>query len=129
MIHVFTQFAANPTCSSGGFFGLPTWYKYLKVEYSPITKKCEVQFQLMKDGKFNGDDVILVGLSVIDILIRIAALIAVFFVIYGGIKYITSQGSPDGTKAAQSTIQNALVGLIITIVAAAFVSFIGTTLT
>lgn len=129
MIQLFTQFAADPTCSTGGFFGLPTWYKYLQVEYSDITKECEVQFSLMKDGTFNGSDLLLVGLSVVDILIRIIALIAVFFVMYGGIRYITSQGSPDGTKAAQNTIMNAMIGLAIAITASALVAFIGAYIT
>lgn len=76
-------------------------------------------------GQFDGTPIILVGLGVIDILIRVAALVALFFVLYGGIKYITSQGSPEGTKAAKDTLQNALLGLIIAITAAALVAFIG----
>ncbi|HEU5121660.1 MAG TPA: pilin [Candidatus Saccharimonadales bacterium] len=126
MLDMFTTFAA---CSRPGFFSLPTWYKYLEVEPKTVGSTgqeiCEVQFSLMDGGKFNGTDVLLVALGVVDILIRIAALVAVGFVIYGGFRYMTSQGSPDGTKAAQSTIINALVGLVVAILAAAIVSFIG----
>ncbi len=127
MIQLLQNFAA--ACPSPGFFDLPTWYRYLPVDKSSVTGKCEVQFNLMEGGKFNGSDILLVGLSVIDILLRIAALVAVGFVIYGGIRYITSQGSPDGTKGAQNTIINAVAGLAITMVAAAFVAFIGNTIT
>ena len=126
MIQLLTKFAATPSCEGGGFFGFPTWYKYLEVEYQASTKTCHIQFDLIdSSGKFQYMDLVLVTLSIIDILIRITALVALFFVMYGGIKYTTSQGSPEGTKAAQGTIQNALLGLIIAIVAAAFVSFIG----
>jgi Type IV secretion system pilin len=120
---IFERFAA--TCSTGGFFDFPSWYKYLGSEYSTVTKRCEVKFDLMKGGKFNGDDVLLIGLGVIDLLIRIAAIVAVGYVIYGGIKYITSQGSPDGVKNAQNTILHAVIGVAIAIIAAAVVGFIG----
>jgi hypothetical protein len=126
MIQLLQNFAAG--CSSPGFFGIPTWYKYLDVSKSSITKECEVKFDLMSGGKFNGDGIILIGLGIVDILIHIVALLAVFFVIYGGIKYITSSGSPENTKGAKDTIVNALLGLAIAIVAAAVVSFIGNTL-
>ncbi len=124
MIQLLQSFAQ--TCSNPGFFSFPTWYKYLKTVPDDLTQKCEIQFSLMKANKFNGGDVLLVGLGVIDILIRIAALVAVGFVLFGGIKYITSQGSPEGTKSAQNTILNALIGLAIAIVASAVVAFLGT---
>ncbi len=129
MIHFLQNFANDKTCGGGGFFDLPTWYKYLKVEYSHITEKCEVQFTLMRGPErnkvFNGDDLLLVTLAIIDILIRVAALAAVLFVMYGGIKFITSQGSPEDTKNARDTILHALIGLAVAITAAAVVAFIG----
>ncbi len=129
MIHIIDKLAATSSCDLPGFFSLPTWYKYLKVkpEPDPITEKCEVQFHLMNGGVFNGGDMLLIGLAIVDILIRIAALVAVAFVLYGGIKYITSQGSPEGIKAAQNTILNAVIGLVIAILAATIVAFIGRT--
>lgn len=121
------QLFAKEDCPTPGFFSLPTWYKYLEVKKDSVTNQCEVQFSLMNQGKntFNGNDILLVGLGVIDILIQLAALIAVGFVIYGGIRYITSQGSPDATKGAQNTILTALIGLAIAIIAAATVAFLG----
>jgi len=55
----------------------------------------------------------------------IAGLAAVIFVIYAGIKYITSQGSPNETARAQSTIIYALIGLAIAIIAVPTVSYLG----
>ena len=124
MIQIFDTLARS--CPEPKLFELiPTWYRYLKLQDDDITNKCEVSFRLMKNDKFNGTDILLVGLGIIDILIRIAALVAVAFVLYGGIKYITSQGSPENTKSAQNTILNALIGLAITIIAATLVAFIG----
>lgn len=123
MLQLFQTFAAK--CDPPGFFSLPTWYKYLEVKNDSITNQCEIQFSLMKNNAFNGGDILLIGLGVIDILIRLAALIAVGFVLYGGIRYITSQGSPDATKGAQNTILTALIGLAIAIIAAAAVAFLG----
>ena len=104
---------------------LPTWHQYLGDETNPATGQCQAKFSLMKNGAFNGGDLLLVALGIIDILIRLGALVAVGYVIYGGFRYIMSQGSPEDTKAAQSTIINAIAGLIIAILAAAIVSFIG----
>lgn len=130
LLHGIVNFAAEKcTLGNDGFFGFPTWYKYLGGERTGElvdgTRKCEVAFSLMKDDKFNGGDLLLVAISIVDMLIRLVALVAVFFVMYGGIRYITSQGSPDGTKAAQGTIMNALIGLAIAITASALVAFIG----
>ena len=60
-----------------------------------------------------------------DFLLRVAALVAVAFVIIGGFKYMTAQGEPAGVKSATQTLVGALVGLVIAIIATAVVSFIG----
>lgn len=121
--NVLQTFAA--ACNNHpSFFGFPTWYKYLDVK--EVAGKCEVQFSLYSQATgFNGDDTLRVALAIIDILVRVAALVALAFVIYGGIKYTTSQGSPEGTKSAKDTLFNALIGLVIAIIAASVVAFIG----
>ena len=68
-------------------------------------------------------------LAITDSLLRIAALVAVVFVIVGGVKYMTSQGEPAQTKQALSSIINALIGLAVAMVAALVVSYIGRNLT
>lgn len=124
MANFFSQYFA--ACTEQSFFSLPTWYRYLQpVEEDGV---CRVPFSIMENGIFNGDGMILVILGIIDILIRLAALVAVGFVIYGGFKYMTSQGSPEGTKNAQSTILNAVIGLAVAILASAIVFFVGSSL-
>jgi hypothetical protein len=95
------------------FFGLPAWFKYLQLD-----SQCQVD-------KFNvPGDLVLVALALVDVLLRLAGLAAIFFIVYGGIQYTTSQGNPDATAKAQNTIVNALIGLALSVVAVAGVSFL-----
>ena len=66
----------------------------------------------------------LIGLAIFEDLLRVAGMAAVAFVIYGGFRYTTSQGSPEQTGAALGTILHALIGLAIAIIAATSVAFI-----
>lgn len=51
--------------------------------------------------------------AIIDLVLVVAALTAFFFLIYGGIKWITSGGDKEQTAAAQSTLTAAIIGLAI----------------
>jgi hypothetical protein len=100
------------------FFGLPTWYKYLEVsENGDPLGNCSFTINKLTDYW-------LIGLSVIDILLRISALAAIGYVIFGGFKYMTSQGEPDATSQALRSIIYALIGLAIAVAASAIVSFL-----
>jgi hypothetical protein len=104
------------TPQGGSFLSFPTWYHYLPGVYD-TNGACAPQVGHLSD-------IWLIIAAVIEILLRIAALIAVGFVIYGGIQYATSQGNPDQTSQARTTIINAFIGLAITVIAATVVSFI-----
>jgi hypothetical protein len=103
-------------CKGGDFLGFPKWYKYLEGDVDPITKVCSPRLGSL-------DEIYLIVAAVIEVLLRVAALIAVAYVIWGGIEYMISQGDPDKTTRARKTILNAIIGLIITITAATVVSF------
>lgn len=109
-------FAAGQ-CADKTFLGLVPWYHYLKLD-----KNCEV---INFNPLGSHSDLLLIALAVIDDLLRIAGIVAVAFIIYAGFRYVTSQGSPDETSKAQSTILNALIGLAIAMIAVALVSYIG----
>ncbi len=51
--------------------------------------------------------------TVISMTLIIAAIVAFFFLVFGGIKWITSGGDKDSTAKAQGTITAALIGLAI----------------
>jgi hypothetical protein len=122
LLNLATQFAAaDRGCGKADapFFGFPTWYKYVPTT-SVGNGPCTINIDFSK----NPQDAWLIGLGVADILLRVAALVAIGYVVYGGVQYITSQGQPDATSKARQTIINALIGLVIAISASATVTFI-----
>lgn len=62
--------------------------------------------------------------NTVSIIILIFALLAVIFVVKGGISLILSLGNEDKRKAAVRTIFYALVGLVVAILAYAIVSIV-----
>ena len=110
---------------SKSFFGLKPWFYYL--DDSMFNKStCQIEnFSLLGDGNGKPSNLPAVILVIVDNLSRVAALVAVAYVVIGGIKYTTSNGEPESTKNAKDTIINALIGLVIAIIAAGIVSFIG----
>lgn len=118
-IFTLPAFASCDVASGGiGTMIIPPWYKYLDSE--DVAGKCRPKFDstLSTTGTK-------VGIAVIEILTRVAGFVALGFIIWGGIQYITSQGEPDGLNAAKSTITNAITGLVITIITIGLVQFIG----
>ncbi|HUP26585.1 MAG TPA: hypothetical protein VM124_03005 [Candidatus Limnocylindrales bacterium] len=114
--------------NSSSVLGLPTWYKYLDIG-PKRGDKCAIIGPVDSHGKLDwalaGGRI---GLAIVDILLRLAAIVAVGFVIFGGFRYILSQGEPDNTRKARGTVLAAVIGLVITILATAAVNFVGNTL-
>lgn len=105
----------------GGFLSFPTWYKYLNPTFS--NGECNITFNILSSGGLS--DLPKVLLAIFEIILRVGGLAAVGFVIYGGIQYMISQGEPEKTKGARTTIINAIVGLVISMSAVAIVNVIG----
>lgn len=98
--------------------GIEGWYKYVPTKSVPSVG-CQVDFAPLNIGTFW---LVLAGLA--DILLRVGTFVAVFYFLWGALKMITSQGSPEGINNARSTMTNALVGLVICIVSAQILSFV-----
>ena len=122
IVSFLDQFSAVAGGCNHAFFGLIPWYAYLNVAPDPVTKACAVSGFNTLGGN---SGFLLIGLAILDDLLRVAALVSVGFVIAGGIKYITSQGEPGAVQQAKGTVLNALVGLVIAMVAATVVAFLG----
>lgn len=140
--------AAAPACpSSGEFFGLVHWYAYFPpTDFSlDASGNCNVDIGAVHNA-YNSDgsttsticatqnstctgsginSIWLIALAIFEDLLRVAGVVTIAFVIYGGIRFTLSQGEPENTRAARSTIINALIGMAIALIAAASVSFIG----
>lgn len=62
-------------------------------------------------------------LSVLNAAYVTAGIVAVGFIIYGGVTYITSTGDPSKVKKASMAILYSVIGLIVVILAAAITNF------
>ena len=60
----------------------------------------------------------------IEIGLQIVGYISSGLILFGGFKFITSSGEAEGIKAAKSTITNAAIGLVISIVSVAVIKLI-----
>jgi hypothetical protein len=102
------------------FFFLPSWWEYLNGQVN-TGGVCEIDFA------FPGD-IWLVGLAILDILLRIAGFVAVVSIIIAGAQLITSEGNAEKATSARNRLMNALIGLAIAVIAAAVVTFVGKSL-
>lgn len=109
---------AKQPCAGEDFLGFPVWYRGV------INKStCNIEVPAEDKGgvsKF----VWQIVLNIIDILLRVVGYISVFFILYGGFQFITSQGSPDGAAKARQTILNAVIGLVVSLVSVAIVNLV-----
>ncbi len=62
--------------------------------------------------------------SILNAIILVSGLIAVIFIIVGGINYMTSSGDAAKVKKAKDTILYSVIGLIICVLAFAIVNFV-----
>jgi len=111
-------------CTAGAdtsFLSFPTWYRGLG---GATNSDGTCTFSFSNQNKSVGLIIFTVALNIIDIALRIVAILAVGFVIYGGFRYVISRGEPEATKNALDTILKAVIGAAIAFVAALVVSFI-----
>lgn len=87
----------------------------LTINGIPIPLPGEIQSVNAKAGDF-GQNIIRVGIQVMLFAIVIVSL---FFIIFAGIKWITSEGDSKNIEAARRTLYYALIGLGV-----AFLSFL-----
>lgn len=60
--------------------------------------------------------------SVIDIMLFVAGTLAIIYLIYSGILYLTAAGNADAAKKGQSGIINAIIGVVVIVLAYFLVS-------
>ena len=62
--------------------------------------------------------------AIVELFLRFAALLAIGMIVWAGIQFISSQGEADGVAKAKQTMINALMGLLLAVIATAAVSFV-----
>lgn len=107
---------------------LPAWFRGL------TTDSCDIKSP--SDLSTSGDPdaglsifIWTIVLNIIEMVMQIVGYITVAFLIFGGFKYMTSQGEPSNIMKAKDTIRNALIGLLIAIFSVAVVNFIAGAIT
>lgn len=109
-----TALAGSCPSTVEGTLGFPTWYRGLNCDGSSINL----------DNQEIGPVIAIVGLNVLDMMIRAVGIVAVAFVIYGGFLYMTAHGEPGRIANGKQAITRALTGLIIAIMASSLVAFL-----
>ena len=98
-------------CAGVSFFGFPSWDACLpKQDGAPVIT--------------NLNDVWLIAFPIVESMVRAAGYLSVGFIIFGGYKFMASQGDPGKIAGARTTIQNALIGLVIAILSVTIIRFI-----
>lgn len=62
--------------------------------------------------------------SLVSAVLGLAGMVAVLFIVLGGISYATSAGDPGKISKAKDTILYAIIGLVVTIISFVAVQFI-----
>lgn len=119
MVNLINFAAASCTPPKGNpFFGFPHWWQYLGGVSDSVTGTCMPTFSGINDAWA-------VGLAIVEILLRVAGLVAIISIIASGAQYIFSGGNPEKAASARRRIYNSLIGLAIAVVTTALVAYIG----
>lgn len=107
-----TTIAKSWKACDSNLLGFPPWYRYLTMNDNCTPRISKIT------------DVWVIALNILDMLIRVAGIVAVGFVIWGGFKFMKSQGEPGKIIEARTVIINAVIGLVIVIAAVALVQYV-----
>lgn len=105
---------ASAACGDYLLGVIPPWYRGLT-----SGSDC----QIVKPTNL-GQFVTKIALNVLQAALVAVGFITIFFIIKGGIGYMTSVGKPDGIETAKKTIMNAVIGLVISMLSAVIVNYI-----
>lgn len=110
---------AASTCNpSSRFLTFPTWWRGIELDTDPT--KCSLKIENIPPERL----VSIIAANIAEIIIQLVGYASVIFIIVGGFKYITSTGSSDGTASARKTIQNAVIGLLLSILSVGIVNIV-----
>jgi hypothetical protein len=101
---------ANAACTER-VFTFPTWYAGV------VDGSCNLKIRQLNDFW-------VIALNFVEILLQIVAYVAAGFLVWGGFKYIKSEGDPGKISEAKMAIINAIIGLVIALASVAIVDFV-----
>lgn len=110
---------AQAACGDERFLTIPAWYRGLT--QTAKNGDCNI---VKPDPANPGKFIWTIVLNITEMLLHLVGYLTVGFIIFGGFKYITSAGSSDGMAKAKTTIANAIIGLVLSIVSIAIVNLV-----
>jgi len=111
--------AAQQSCGAGGFTLLPPWYKGLEKSCSEGGVKSPKDYGKGLDGW-----IFKIALNLIEAGLYLTGYVSLGFIIWGGFKFMLYGDNSQGVASARKTIQNAVIGLVISIFAVAIVNVV-----
>lgn len=113
--------APDACAASGSFFGFKAWYNTLTV-VNKATNSCDIK----SPSAVGGLSIFIwtIVLNIIDDLLMAVGFASVGYIMWGGFRYMTSEGSSAGMARAKSQILNAIIGLVISVVSVAIVRLV-----
>lgn len=120
--------AAADSCNGQSFF-LPKWYDDLCRQGSDeIKSPSDMSQQGSKTAKDTANNLSswlgTIAMNIVKIIMTIVGYVAIGFVIWGGFKYMLNGDNASGTTAARKTIQNALIGIALSMMSIAIINFV-----
>lgn len=115
--------APQPAAAAGcdaHFLTIPAWYNGVSTE---VKGNCVIAAP--QSGETGLRTFIWkIVLNVIEIMLHLIGYITIGFIMFGGFKYMLSAGSADGMSKAKTTIMNAVIGLVLSIMSIAIVNVV-----
>jgi|GEM_PF-744642 len=116
-LHILQFFAF--TCPDHQFFFIPHWWEYLKLKQDALGK-------CTPDINFSQPNTLwLIGMAILDILLRVAGFLAVISIIIAGFELVRTEGNTEKATNARQRLLNSLLGLAVVAGATALVAFVG----
>jgi hypothetical protein len=111
--------AAGSCPNSGSLLGFPRWYEGL----------CDANGNIGSPNLVGGIGAFIwiIVLNIVTMGLYVVGYVSLGFIIFGGFKYIVSGDNPTGVAAAKKTILNAVIGLVISIMAVGIVNVVANT--
>lgn len=114
------QTAAAAPCGDAHFLTIPAWYNGLTQE---VNGNCNIRQPAPGEAGLNAF-IWKIVLNITEIMLHLVGYLTVGFIIYGGFKYMLAAGSADAMSKAKTTIMNAVIGLVLSIVSIAIVNLV-----
>lgn len=108
-----TAFAA--ACPDQSILGFPAWFKGLQCD----TANGQATVQIKDTAS-----IWVIIMNIVQWLVIAGGYVAVYFIIWGGFKYITSAGDPQKVEGAKNAITNAVIGFVIVLASVAIIQTI-----